>query len=179
VPWCLRTECGNKLNPCRWGWWGSWRWTKCFKKITVKNLIISHLAKESAVPLMSLMVHYSVHKWSLLDPHLSQIMRRHLSPKSTGKPTHTAWYLIFNSKYLLHVKRFDSESLHNRASTICHQRQDLLNEISSLRHDLQVNGYPPGFIKPVINSKSSGHLNKEQKLFELKSRSKFYLFRLD
>jgi hypothetical protein len=34
---------------------------------------------------------------------------------------------------------------------------------SSLRNDLQLNGYPQGFTDSVINSKGSSHLNKEQK----------------
>jgi hypothetical protein len=35
-------------------------------------------------------------------------------------------------------------------------------KIGSLRHDLQLNGYPQGFIDPVINSKGSSS-NKEEK----------------
>jgi hypothetical protein len=108
-------------------WW--WCWTKCFKEFTAKNLIISHLAKESASLLMSLRVHYCVHKWSLLDPNLSQIKRRHWPPKSTIKPTHTGWYLNFDSKHPPHMKRSDSEGLHNTASTICQEQQDLKSAI--------------------------------------------------
>jgi hypothetical protein len=52
-------------------------------------------------------------------------------------------------------------SIHKRASTICQERQDLCNEISSLRRDLQHNDYPRGFIDSVINSKGSP--NKEEK----------------
>jgi hypothetical protein len=36
-------------------------------------------------------------------------------------------------------------------------------EISSLRRDLQLNGYPQGFIDSVINAKGSSRLNEEQK----------------
>jgi hypothetical protein len=39
----------------------------------------------------------------------------------------------------------------------------LFNEISSLRNDLQLKGYPKGFIGSVINSKGSSHPNKEEK----------------
>jgi hypothetical protein len=41
--------------------------------------------------------------------------------------------------------------------------QDLFNEISNLRRDLQLNGYPQGFIDLVINSMGSSHLNSEEK----------------
>jgi hypothetical protein len=46
---------------------------------------------------------------------------------------------------------------------MCQERQDLFNEISSLRRDLQLKGYPQGFSDSVINSKGSNRLNKEQK----------------
>jgi hypothetical protein len=39
----------------------------------------------------------------------------------------------------------------------------MLNEISSLRCDLQLNGYPQGFVDSVINSKSNSRPNKEEK----------------
>jgi hypothetical protein len=61
------------------------------------------------------------------------------------------------------VKRGLIQSLHSRASTICPERQDLIKEISSLRNDLQLNGYPQGFVDSAINSKGSGRLNEEQK----------------
>jgi hypothetical protein len=40
------------------------------------------------------------------------------------------------------VKRGLIHSFHKRASTICLEHHGLCNEISSLRHDLQLNGYP-------------------------------------
>jgi hypothetical protein len=40
---------------------------------------------------------------------------------------------------------------------------DLVNEISSLRPDLQLNGYSQGFIDSVINSKGSNLLSKQEK----------------
>jgi hypothetical protein len=46
---------------------------------------------------------------------------------------------------------------------MCQERQDLVKEISSLRSDLQLIGYPQGFIDSVINSKGSSRLNKGQK----------------
>jgi hypothetical protein len=41
--------------------------------------------------------------------------------------------------------------------------QDLAKEMSNLRSDLQLNGYPQGFIDSVINSKDSSRLNEKQK----------------
>jgi hypothetical protein len=61
------------------------------------------------------------------------------------------------------VKRCLIQSLPNRISTIYQEQQDLFDEIGSLRHDLQLSGYPQGFIDSVINSKDSSHLNKEEK----------------
>jgi hypothetical protein len=61
------------------------------------------------------------------------------------------------------VERGLIQSLHNRASPICQERQDLFNEISSPRCEVQLNDYPQGFIDSVINSKGSSRLNKEQK----------------
>jgi hypothetical protein len=58
------------------------------------------------------------------------------------KPTHTGRYFNLNSNYLPHVKRDLIQSLHKRASTICQESYELHNKISSLRHDLQPNGYP-------------------------------------
>jgi hypothetical protein len=71
------------------------------------------------------------------------------------KPTHTGWYLNFKSNHVPHVKRRLIQSLHNRASTICQDRQDLAKEINNLRHDLQLNGYHQGFIGLVINPTGS------------------------
>jgi hypothetical protein len=79
------------------------------------------------------------------------------------KPTHTGRYLNFSSNHPQLVERGLIQSLHNRASTIGQERQDLVNEISNLRSDLQLNGYPQGFIDSIINSKGSGCLNKEEK----------------
>jgi hypothetical protein len=53
-----------------------------------------------------------------------------------------------NSNLLAYVKRGLIKSLHKIAFTIC---QDLHNEISSLRCNLQFNGYPQGFIDLAIN----------------------------
>jgi hypothetical protein len=50
-----------------------------------------------------------------------------------------------------------------RASTIW-QEQDLCNESGDLRRDLQLSGYPQGFIELVINSDGNIHPNKEIKL---------------
>jgi hypothetical protein len=55
------------------------------------------------------------------------------------KPTHTGRYLNFNSNHPPHVKRGLIQSLHNRASAIWQERQDLVKEISSLKSDLNLN----------------------------------------
>jgi hypothetical protein len=75
-----------------------------------------------------------------------------LSQNFTENPTYTDWYL--NIKYNLppHAKRGLIQSFHNRASRICHERQDVFDEISSLRRDLQRNSYRQGFIDSVSNS---------------------------
>jgi hypothetical protein len=86
-----------------------------------------------------------------------------LPTKVYREPTHTGLYLNFKTNHFPHVKRGSVQSLHNRASTICQERQDLFNEISSLRHGLQLNDYPQGFIDSVINAKGISHPNKEEK----------------
>ncbi|PNF31038.1 hypothetical protein B7P43_G17855, partial [Cryptotermes secundus] len=78
------------------------------------------------------------------------------------KHTHTGQYLNFNSNHPPHVKRGLIKSLHDRASTICQDRRDLVREINNLRHDLPLNGYPKGFIDSVINSKGSSRPKKEE-----------------
>jgi hypothetical protein len=64
-----------------------------------------------------------------------------LAIKVSRTPTDTGLYLNFNSNHPPHMKRGLIQSLHNGASSICQERQDLFNEISSLGHDLQVNGH--------------------------------------
>ena len=75
------------------------------------------------------------------------------------KPAHTGRYLNCDSN---HVKRGLIQGLHNRASTICQDQRDLCVEINRLKQDLQLNGYPQGFIDSVIDS-SDGALSKETK----------------
>jgi hypothetical protein len=91
------------------------------------------------------------------------VIRKALATKVHRKPTHTGRYLNFRSNHPPHVKRGLLQSLHNRAPTISQERQDLLNELSNLKRDLQLNGYPQGFINSAINSKGSSHLNTEGK----------------
>jgi hypothetical protein len=86
-----------------------------------------------------------------------------LATKVYRKANHTGRYLKFNSNHLPHVKRGLIQSLHNRASTIFQERQDLAKESGNLRSDLQLNGYLQDFIDSVINSKGSSRLNEEQK----------------
>jgi hypothetical protein len=38
---------------------------------------------------------------------------------------------------------------------MCQERQNLIKEISSLRSDFHLKGYPQGFIESVVNSKIS------------------------
>jgi hypothetical protein len=73
-----------------------------------------------------------------------------LATKVYRKPTHTGQHLNFNSNHPLHVEKSLIQSLLKRAFIIC---QGLCNEISTLRHDLQLNGYPGGFTDSAINSK--------------------------
>jgi hypothetical protein len=77
------------------------------------------------------------------------------------KPTHTGRYLNLISNRSLHLKRGLIQSFHNKASTICQERQVLFNRSSSLRRDLQLSGYPQGFIDSVM---CSSHPNEEEKL---------------
>jgi hypothetical protein len=86
-----------------------------------------------------------------------------LATKVYRKLTHTGRYLNFRYNHPPHVKRGLIQSIHNRASTICQEPQELFNEISNLKHDLQLSSYPQGFIDSVINSKGSSHLNTEEK----------------
>jgi hypothetical protein len=87
-----------------------------------------------------------------------------LATKVYRRRTQHDRYLSLNSNLLTHVKRGLIQSLHKRASTICQELQDLCNETSSLRSDLQLNGYPQGFIDSVINSESSSRPSREAKL---------------
>jgi hypothetical protein len=79
------------------------------------------------------------------------------------KPTHSGRYLNFKSDHPPHAKRGLVQNLHNRVSTICQESQDLVTEISSLRCDLQLNGYLQGLTDSVINSNGSCHPNEEEK----------------
>jgi hypothetical protein len=79
------------------------------------------------------------------------------------KPTHIGRYRNFRSNHPPHVERDLIQILHNRPSTIRQERQDLFDEISNLKRDLQLNGYPQGFIDSVINSKGSSDPNTEEK----------------
>jgi hypothetical protein len=45
-----------------------------------------------------------------------------------------------------HVKRGIIRSLYNRATIICQEWQDLAQEVNNLKHDLQLNGFPPKLI---------------------------------
>jgi hypothetical protein len=79
------------------------------------------------------------------------------------KHTHTGRYFNFKSNHPPHVKRGLIQSLHNRASAVYQERQDLFNKISNLKCDLQLNVYPQGFIDSVFNSKGINRPDKEAK----------------
>jgi hypothetical protein len=86
-----------------------------------------------------------------------------LATKIYRKLAHTGRYLNLKSNHLPHVKRGLVQSLQKRASTICQEQQDLFNEITILRRDLQLSGYHQVFINSVINSKGNSHPNTEEK----------------
>jgi hypothetical protein len=65
---------------------------------------------------------------------------------------------------LVMVKREIIQSLHSKVSTVCQERQDLFNEVGSLKRDMQLSGSPQGFMDSVINSKGSSRPNKEKNL---------------
>jgi hypothetical protein len=75
-----------------------------------------------------------------------------LATKVYRNYTYTCRHLHFISNHPPQVKRGFIQSLRNTASTIC---QDLFNETSSLRRDLQLNGYPQGFIDSVITPRAA------------------------
>jgi hypothetical protein len=89
--------------------------------------------------------------------------RQNWPPKSTGNAPHTGQHLNSNSNHPPHVKRGLIQSIHNRTSALCQEQQDLVIEISNLRRDFQLNGYPQSSVDSVTNFKGSSHLNKEQK----------------
>jgi hypothetical protein len=78
------------------------------------------------------------------------------------KLRYTGRYLNFKSNRPEHVKKGLIQGLHNRASTI-RQEQNVFNVISSLRRDLQLNGFPQDFIYSGINSKGSSRPYEEEK----------------
>jgi hypothetical protein len=58
--------------------------------------------------------------------------------------------IVQYSKTLENTKGDLIQSLHNRASTIYQEWQDMVNEISSLRCDLQLNSYPQVSLIPRV-----------------------------
>jgi hypothetical protein len=67
--------------------------------------------------------------------------RTTLASKDYRKHTHTDGYFNFNFNHPPYMKRSLNDSLHTTASTICQGRQYLVKGVSSLRRDLQLNGY--------------------------------------
>jgi hypothetical protein len=87
-------------------------------------------------------------------PFLDVLVTKNGSFLSTNvyrKPTHTGRYLHFESNHPHHVKRGVVRSLIHRASIICQDRQDFLNEAKQIKHDLALNGYPSAFVNSIIN----------------------------
>jgi hypothetical protein len=68
------------------------------------------------------------------------------------KPTHTGRYLNFLSNHPPHVKRGIIRSLYSRGTIICRERQDLAHEVNDLKHDFELNGFPPKLINTDINN---------------------------
>jgi hypothetical protein len=98
-----------------------------------------------------------------LDVH---VIRKQSSIITTvyRKPTHTGRYPNFHSNHPPHVKRGIIRSLHNRATIICRERQDLAHEVNNLKHDLQLNGFPPKLINSVIiNTGGNNRLRNDVK----------------
>lgn len=85
-----------------------------------------------------------------------------LATKVHTNPTHTSQYLNFKSNHSQCVRRGLIHALHNWAS-IKFQDQNLFNEISKPRCNLQLNGYSQDFTDSVINFRSISHMNKEEK----------------
>jgi hypothetical protein len=52
---------------------------------------------------------------------------------------------------------------HKETSIMYREHQDLCNEITVLRPDLQLNSSPQGITDLVINSKGSSHPSKDEK----------------
>jgi hypothetical protein len=61
------------------------------------------------------------------------------------------------------VKRGIVQSLHRRASIICQEQEDILKEISNLRSDLQLRGYPDQFTDSVLTSRRNSRPEEEKK----------------
>lgn len=84
-----------------------------------------------------------------------------LATKVDRNPTHTGQYLNFKSNHSQCVRCLIN-ALHNRASIKC-QDQNMFNEISNPRCNLQLNGYSQHLTASVINFRSISHMNKEEK----------------
>ncbi|PNF25737.1 hypothetical protein B7P43_G14161, partial [Cryptotermes secundus] len=124
----------------------------------VSNIFMEHsekMALDSAQHKPSLWPRY-------LDDELVLVVWDDTGHQSPQETTHTGRYLNFNCNHPSHGKRGLIQSLHNIASSVCQERQDLVNEISSRRSDLQLNGYSQGFIDSANNSKGSSLLHNEQ-----------------
>jgi hypothetical protein len=88
-------------------------------------------------------------------PFLDVLVSKNGSTLSTNvyrKPTHTGRYLHFDSNHPHHVKRGVVRSLIHRASVICQDRHDFLNEARHIKHDLALNGHPSALVNSIIST---------------------------
>jgi hypothetical protein len=110
------------------------------------------IESDSAIPFLGVLV---IRKGTTLDT------------KVYRKPIHTG-YINVKSYHPQHVKRGLIQGLHNRTSAMYQERQDLFNEIDSLRSDSKLNGYLEGFVDSVINCKNSSRPNNRKSLWALR-----------
>ncbi len=74
----------------------------------------------------------------------------HLNTTVYRKPTNTGRYMQFNSSHSLSTKKGFINGLFLRAQRICSTEELLQKENSTIVSELQSNGYPLSFIKPLM-----------------------------
>ena len=84
-------------------------------------------------------------------PFLDTLLRRRrdgsLDVSVYRKPTHTDWYLHFESHHPTHVKRGVVRCLHDRARGVVSTQDNLQKEVDHLARVLKQNSYPANFIR--------------------------------
>jgi hypothetical protein len=78
------------------------------------------------------------------------------------KSSHTGPYLNFHSNHPPHVKRGVTQNLYSRATTVCQERHDLARELSNLKADLQLNGFPQKLTDAVISSTGGNNRSRNE-----------------